>query len=242
MCGRYALTIALEDLADYFDLTGQFNHASRYNIAPTQPILTVELGGSAERNFNLRRWGLIPHWVKDPDGFTLIINARSETAAQKASFKSAMRYRRILIPVSGFYEWNRPENPKAHKQAYWITGPTQIFAFAGLAETWMGKDGTEIDTACILTRASNETIGNIHHRMPVVIQPNDFDRWLDCKNHGPCDVADCFDPVQEDFFNALPVGDGVNKVANADPSIQQRVSLPQQPREAATQCEQMDLF
>ena len=221
MCGRFSLTASPEELAELFGLLDLGAFPPRYNIAPTQPILTVGINPAGNRDAQLVRWGLIPHWVKDPNDFTLIINARSETAATKASFRSALRHRRILIPASGFYEWHRPQDRKLPKQAYWIKpADGGTICFAGLAETWMGKDGTEMDTGCILTTQSNDQIGNIHHRMPVVIKPENFERWLDCKTREPKDVADLMTAVEDGFFEAIAVSDAVNKVANSGPEIQ----------------------
>ena len=247
MCGRYSLTATPEDIVKQFTIGELGEFAPRYNIAPTQPILVVANGEVHQRQPMLVRWGLIPHWVKDPNDFTLILNARSETATQKASFKTAIRHRRVLIPASGFYEWHRPADKSQAKQAYWIKPANDgLIAFGGLVENWMGKDGTEIDTGCILTTGSNKQIGNIHHRMPVVIRPEDFDRWLDCKNQEPADILDLMQPVEDGFFEAIPVGDAVNKVANSGAEIQTRKpkrSISDAP-DAGNQDEnaQMDLF
>ncbi len=173
------------------------------------------------------RWGFTPGWVKDPKEFPLLINARSETAIGKASFRAAMRHRRILIPASGFYEWHRPSKESGEKaQAYWIR-PRRggVIAFAGLMETWSSADGSEVDTGAILTTKANSAISSIHDRMPVVIQPEDFSRWLDCKTQEPREVVDLMQPVQEDFFEAIPVSDKVNKVANMGPDLQDPVPL-----------------
>ena len=174
----------------------------------------------------LLRWGLIPGFVKDPKEFPLLINARAETATEKASFRAAMRHRRILVPASGFYEWHRPSKEEGGKaQAYWIRPKRGgIVAFAGLMETWSSADGSELDTAAILTTSANPAIGAIHDRMPVVISPEDFERWLDCKTQEPRDVADLMRPAQEDLFEAIPVSDLVNKVANMGPELQVQVS------------------
>jgi len=221
MCGRFSLTAKPEELATIFDLPELGAFPPRYNIAPTQPILTVGINAAGKREGQLVRWGLIPHWVKDPADFTLIINARSETASTKASFKTALRHRRVLIPASGFYEWHRPADKMQPKQAYWIRRPDdEPICFGGLVETWMGKDGSEMDTGCILTTQSNNQIGNIHHRMPVVIRPGDFERWLDCKTQQPKDVANLMQPVEDGFFEAISVSDAVNKVTNTGPEIQ----------------------
>ena len=247
MCGRFSLIEEAEDVAAFFDIESFGNHPLRYNIAPTQPILTVGMSAAGKRAATLVRWGLIPQWVKDPDDFTLLINARSETAATKPSFRTAMRHGRVLIPASGFYEWHRPADKKQPKQAYWIR-PAEggMIAFGGLTETWMGKDGTEIDTACILTTESNAQIGNIHHRMPVIIRPEDFDRWLDCRNHGPKDVEDLLSPVEDGFFEAVAVSDAVNKVANNGPEVQKPAKaerqVNQEPADKKKDDGQMDLF
>ncbi|OJU68804.1 MAG: hypothetical protein BGO05_14450, partial [Rhizobiales bacterium 63-7] len=192
------------------------NAPARYNIAPTQPILVVIAGESREPGSNvpqrralLARWGFIPGWVKDPRDFPLLINARAETAAEKASFRAAMRHRRILLPASGFYEWHRPSKESGEKaQAYWIRPRNQeVVAFAGLMETWSSADGSEVDTAAILTTSANAVMAPIHERMPVVIRQEDFSRWLDCKTQEPRDVADLLRPVEDDFFEAVPGSD-----------------------------------
>lgn len=227
MCGRFAL-LAKTDLArEYFDLAEMEDLPKRYNIAPTQPILIVVAGerlgaGSnlPERRAMLVHWGFMPGWVKDPREFPLLINARAETAIGKASFRAAMRHRRILVPASGFFEWRRPEGKGAKAQAYWVRPKKgEIVAFAGLMETWSSADGSEVDTGAILTTAANNDVARIHDRMPVVIRQEDFSRWLDCKTLEPRDVVDLMQPIGEGFFEATPVSDKVNKVANMGPDI-----------------------
>ncbi|WDZ77693.1 SOS response-associated peptidase [Ensifer adhaerens] len=233
MCGRFALTATPEELLELFALLEGEDFPARFNIAPTQPIMVVVAGERAqpgsnlpERNAVLVRWGFMPGWVKDPRDFPLLINARAESAIEKASFRAAMRHRRVLVPASGFYEWRRPPKGSGEpSQAYWVR-PRKggIVAFAGLMETWSSADGSEVDTAAILTTAANASIRQIHDRMPVVIQPEDFTRWLDCKTQEPREVADLFGPVAEDYFEAIPVSDRVNKVANTGPDIQDAVT------------------
>ncbi len=248
MCGRFSLLASPEALCNYFKMNEIGAFPPRYNIAPTQPILTVGIGPTAHREAHLVRWGLIPHWVKDPNDFTLIINARSETANTKASFKTAMRHRRVLIPATGFYEWQRPADKKQPKQAYWIRpADGGMVCFAGLVESWMGKDGSEMDSGCILTTQSNKQIGNIHHRMPVIIKPDDFERWLDCKTREPRDVADLMQGVEDGFFEAIAVSDRVNKVANVGPDIQEPgiaepIASKTPVRKIKQDINQMDLF
>ncbi len=254
MCGRYALTQKPDDVfgvlgvADFED-----GFPARFNIAPTQPILVVmqadrQPGSNLPaRKAFLARWGLIPGWVKDPKEFPLLINARSETAIGKASFRAAMRHRRILVPASGFYEWKRPPKESGEKpQAYWIRPKDGgVIAFAGLMETWSSADGSEVDTAAIMTAAANSAMRGIHDRMPVVIRPEDFERWLECKTQEPRMVSDLLKPVENDFFEALPVSDLVNKVSNMGPEIQKPVAVAvpeEKPPKPVPEPPQLSLF
>ena len=239
MCGRFALTSSSADVSEVLSGLDLDDFPARYNIAPTQPILVVISGEGREPGSNLAdrravlvRWGFTPGWVKDPKEFPLLINARSETAIGKASFRAAMRHRRVLIPASGFYEWHRPSKESGERpQAYWIR-PRQggIIAFAGLMETWSSADGSEVDTGAILTTSANAGISAIHDRMPVVIRPEDFSRWLDCKTQEPREVVDLMRPIQDDFFEAVPVSDKVNKVANMGPDVQEPAVIAKPPQ------------
>ena len=219
MCGRFGLISTPDELAELFAVIDLEPFPPRYNIAPTQPILMVIAGEPREPGSNqpvrrslLVRWGFLPGWLKETKNFPLLFNARSEEVAEKA----AMRHRRTLVPASGFYEW-RKDGPKS-SQPFWVRPRNGgIIAFGGLMETWSEPGGSEIDTGAILTTAANANLAAIHHRMPVVILPEDFDRWLDCRNNEPRDVADLLRPIQPDFFEAVPVSDRVNKVDNAGP-------------------------
>ncbi len=225
MCGRFTLTASPQEVAKFFDLDVLEGFPPRYNIAPTQPILMIANDAARRRAGVLVRWGLVPAWVKNPGQFSLLFNARAESAAEKPSFRNAMRHRRCLVPASGFYEWRRPADRKLPRQAYWIRPRDGgVLAFGGLMETWSGPDGGEIDTGLILTVSANGLIGPIHDRMPAVIAPKDFARWLDCANHEPRDVGDLMVPFHDDFFEAIAVGDKINKVDNVDPDIQAPLS------------------
>lgn len=232
MCGRFSLTADPKEVGELFGLPELEHFPARYNIAPTQPVLVVASGEAGapgsnlpERRAVLVRWGLTPGWVKDPRDFPLLINARAETAAEKASFRAAMRHRRVLVPASGFYEWHRPSKKSEEAaQAYWIRPKRGgVIAFAGLMETWSSTDGSEIDTGAILTVGANAMMAHVHERMPVVIEPEDFARWLDCRTQEPRDVADLLVSPSENFFEAIPVSDKVNAVRNVGPDLQERV-------------------
>jgi putative SOS response-associated peptidase YedK len=227
MCGRFALTATPEAVARFLGLDELDAFPPRYNIAPTQPILAALSAGPqppgsnmSDRSALLVRWGLLPSWLKDTRDFPLLFNARSEEAATKASFKAAMRHRRALAPASGFYEWKKQPNGK-RGQPYWVRPRDGgLVAFAALVETYMEPGGAEMDTGAILTVNAGPDIAHIHERMPVVVRQGDFSRWLDCRNQEPRDVADLMRPVEPGFFEAIPVSDRVNKVANTDPDIQ----------------------
>ena len=222
MCGRFSLTATPEDVRALFGYIDQPNFPPRYNIAPTQPIATVRQE-HGDRRFALVRWGLVPSWVKDPASFTLLINARSETAASKPSFRTSMRHHRCLVPVSGFYEWRRTDDGK---QPFWITpADGSVMAIAGLWETWSDPDGGEIDSGALLTVQANRDISPIHHRMPAILMPENFDDWLDTGNVMAKEASQMLVPAPEGYLSAVPVSSRVNKVANDDPDVQRPIEL-----------------
>lgn len=182
MCGRYSLTTAPEAMRRLFEFENLPNLAPRYNIAPTQlaPVVRRRDGGGA-RELVLLRWGLIPSWAKDASGGAKMINARSETAAEKPAFRAAFRARRCLVPADGFYEWRTEDGRKQPFRIGFRGGGA--FAFAGLWETWAVRDGPEagttVESYTILTTAANDKLRPIHDRMPVILPPADWDAWLD---------------------------------------------------------------
>lgn len=240
MCGRFALTVTPEEMVEFFGVVELEDFPPRYNIAPTQPILMVMAGHPREPGSNmpdrralLVRWGLWPWWAKDLKRLPLLINARSEDATEKPAFRDAMRHRRTLTPASGFFEWQKT-GPKT-KQAFWVRPRAGgVIAFGGLMETWHEPGGSEIDTGAILTTAANDDIRHIHDRMPVVIEPEDFSRWLNCRDQEPRDVADLMQPVEPGFFEAIPVSDRVNNHANVGQDNIEPIELssvtPQKPQ------------
>ncbi|GGE92453.1 SOS response-associated peptidase [Stappia taiwanensis] len=221
MCGRYSLTATPEEVRAFFEFVEKPWFPPRYNIAPTQPIATVRFAHGA-RHFALVRWGLVPGWVKDPASFSLLLNARAETAAEKPSFRAAMRHRRCLIPASGFYEWHRPD--AGPKQPYWIRPKAGgMVAFAGLYEEWCDPDGGEIETGAILTVSSNASIAPIHHRMPAVIAKEDFASWLDVGGVSVREAQALLKPAPESLFEAVPVATRINSARDDDPGLQEAV-------------------
>ena len=163
------------------------------------------------------RWGLIPYWAQDISIGTSMINAVSETAAEKPAFRKAMRTRRCLIPADGFYEWKKLGNPK-HKQAYNIGMSDEgLFAFAGLWDQWKGPDKRTIESCTILTTKANSLLEGIHDRMPVILKPEDYDLWLDPGITNPAKLADLLRPFDSRLMRTYPVGETVNKVTNDGP-------------------------
>ncbi len=179
MCGRFSLTTAPEAMRALFDYENFPNVAPRYNIAPTQDVAAVRPAASgAGRELAMLRWGLIPSWAKEASIGSKMINARSETVAEKPSFRSAFRHRRCLVPADGFYEWRREGEIK---QPYRIgMSGGQAVAFAGLWESWSGaEDGAVVETFTILTTEANRKLRPIHPRMPVILAPESYETWLD---------------------------------------------------------------
>lgn len=225
MCGRYLITSTPEAMRQLFAYLEQPNFPPRYNVAPTQPIPIVRLF-EGKRQFALVRWGLIPSWVKDPKTFSLVLQARSDTVLDKPSFKNAMKYRRCLIPADGFYEWDEKTTPR---RPYVVRpkhgGPV---AFAGLWESWMGPNGEELETAAVITTEANKTLYPIHHRMPVVIPPEAFDFWLDCRHIDANTAASLLVPAPEDLFEAWEISLDINRVANDHPGLLKPVMRAEQ--------------
>ncbi|PLW75068.1 SOS response-associated peptidase [Cohaesibacter celericrescens] len=227
MSGRIVLAAENDDLLRAFGSDGQLSSLHpmppRYNIAPTQPVLTIV----KERGVNLvrlMRWGFLPEWVKDPKDYALVNSARSETVEEKPSFRNAIRRRRCVIPVSGFYEWSgscpNGGSNRAYKQPYYIASAEgKIMALAGIWETWMGPYGEEVDTTAILTNKAQGAMADISGRMPVLIEPQDLDLWLDTSSDL---MKDARPLLRRPYLRPLkihPVSSKVNSVGNDDASL-----------------------
>jgi len=163
------------------------------------------------------RWGLIPAWVKDPRKFTLLINARSETIEAKPAFKNAIKRRRCLVPADGYYEWQAAARGKRPFFIHRRDG--HPFGLAGLAETWMGPNGEELDTVAIVTAPASADLAQLHHRVPVTLMPGDFDRWLDCRAFDVDGVKELLTGPGEGEFVWHEVSTRVNSAANDDAQL-----------------------
>jgi putative SOS response-associated peptidase YedK len=219
MCGRYTVR-SIQPVAELFGIALPPEFQPRYNVAPTQDVLVVRAASNeqatAARRGDLMRWGLVPSWAEDASIGNRMINARAETAATRPAFRDAMKRRRCLIPADGFYEWQVREDSK-RKQPHLIRMKDgRPFGFAGLWDTWR-RGGEPLETFTILTTSPNELVANIHNRMPVIVAPGDFDRWLDPKIDA-AGVSDLLRPYPAEEMDAGPVGLGVNNPKNDDPS------------------------
>lgn len=226
MCGRFTLLAERERLIEIFSVLLEGEMPPRYNIAPTQPILIIKAPETVRPIHSnmppheaiLVRWGFIPAFVKEPEKWPLTFNIRSETVAQKKSFRNALHYRRIIIPASGFFEWQKRRGKKSGPH-YITRCDNDLIGFAGLMETWSGANGSEVDTAAIITTAANDDLKVIHHRMPVMLEPKDFSRWLDFRNWRPDEVLDCLKPAANGFLKITSVSEKVNDARYMGPDV-----------------------
>lgn len=217
MCGRFTLTASPAEIATLFALPEEPILAPRYNVAPTQPVGLVRMNPKSEqREWALTLWGLIPSWSKDPSMGARMINARSETVTEKPAFRAAFKRRRCLVPISGFYEWQKLAKGK---QPYYITArDEQPLAVAGLWEYWEGGDGSAIESCTLLTTSANDKLSMLHDRMPVFIAPEDFEQWLGSGRDETPQYLDQLQhllrPYPDEALVTYPVSTFVNSVSN----------------------------
>ncbi|MCP4356934.1 MAG: SOS response-associated peptidase [Chloroflexi bacterium] len=224
MCGRFALISSTEQVATLFDIDNTAvaipEPVPRYNIAPTQPVLAVRHDDNGRRELTFFRWGLVPSWSKDVSYGSRLINARSETVAEKPSFRAAFKRRRCLIPADGFYEWQKLNGDK--QPVYIHAADKQPYALAGLWETWRDPEGSALQTCTILTTTPNEMMAPIHNRMPVIIEPEDYSMWLD-PGDTPQDGLHLLRPYPAHKMAAHPVSAIVNNPRNDVPECIQPI-------------------
>jgi putative SOS response-associated peptidase YedK len=221
MCGRFALIVDASVLADVFDVDPPRGLQPRFNIAPTQTIPIVRASREGSRECASVRWGLVPSWANDEKMGARMINARSETVAEKPSFRSAVKSRRCLIPADGFYEWVRTTDGKQPHYIHFSDG--RVFAFAGLWERWTKGGGEPLDTCTIITTTPNDLIAGLHDRMPVILPPDQFAEWLEPAPLQPERLQELLVPHPADGMEAYPVSTYVNKPANDDSECVARV-------------------
>lgn len=240
MCGRYATTLPPEMLLELFKLLGEVIYPERYNVAPTQPILAIwEQEG--RREGHLARWGFVPHWVKDPRTFPLLVNARAESMAEKPAFRDALRHHRCVVPVSGYYEWHTGADKK--KQPYYITlADDAPMALAGLWSTWSGPDGEEVDTAALITVPAGPDVTHIHDRMPAVLGMDQVDAWLDTRSVEARAARQLILPLPEGRLKSHPVSTRVNSARDDDPGLILPVTLEKPTPAPPKGGSQLDLF
>ncbi|NNU79981.1 SOS response-associated peptidase [Halovulum dunhuangense] len=217
MCGRFTLTAPVAALETLFEAeAGDVTDMPRHNICPTQDIAVVVAHAGA-RHIVPMRWGFIPRWYKTPSDGPLLINARSETIAGKPAFRDACRTRRCLIPASGFYEWTATAGKG--KEPWYIhpAAPDDgVIAFAGVWQSWTAPEGKRLVTAAIVTTAANESLAPVHHRMPVIVAPEDWALWLGEAGKG---AATLMRPAPEDLLTRHRVSTRVNGMKAEDPEL-----------------------
>ncbi len=238
MCGRYTLHAPPEELARIFRLPLDevhrvFDFGPRYNIAPTDDIAAVRVRrGGESREPAVLRWGLVPYWTRDPGIGARMINARGESVAGKPAFRDAFRERRCLVVADGFYEWQKLTG---RKQPYYLRmRDGEPFAFAGLWDRWEGQGQGQgqgqrqepIESCTIITTEPNELARALHDRMPVILRPEDYDRWLDPVATDLKSLEVLLRPFPSELMIAYPVSTLVNKPENDAPECIEPLDRP----------------
>jgi putative SOS response-associated peptidase YedK len=222
MCGRYDLHNHPGVVALMMGLPYPHDILPRYNIAPTQEIPVVRAGANGEREMVAMRWGFVPRWAKDPAIGLKMINARGETVATSKAFGTAFKRHRCLIPADGFYEWKKLADGR--KQPMRVTMKDGVtFAFGGLAERWLSPAGEVVDSCTIITIAANALLAPLHERMPVIIAPDAYERWLDSTTEPPLDLVA---PYPSELMQVYPVSTRVNATRNDDAGLIEAVDMP----------------
>jgi putative SOS response-associated peptidase YedK len=220
------LTSPVEAIRQTFKVEGGLNLPARYNIAPGQQIPLVRLADGT-RELVMADWGLVPSWMKQKPTSKPMINARSETIAEKPSFRAAFARRRCLVPANGFYEWQKGEGGKTPMLIH--LEDQVLFAFAGIWEAWWGPDGDELlESVAIVTRAATPNIAPIHDRMPVMLGEGDIALWLGEEEVAPVEVLPRLAQRQAHEIHFHAVSKRVNAVQNDDPGLIEPVSIPTQ--------------
>jgi putative SOS response-associated peptidase YedK len=227
VCGRFTLTAPGEEIALAFGLEAAPSLAPRYNIAPTQEVAVVRRRGPGEpRSLDFLKWGLTPAPTSPKGRPALLINARAETADERPAFRDSFARRRCLVLADGFYEWSGTERTRRAFHIRLRSG--RPFAFAGLWEPLASSPGAPGPAgACtILTTEPNELLRAIHDRMPVILPPDRYERWLDTEQRSPLALFDLVEPYPADAMTAVPVSARVNDPRNDDAECLRPLSAP----------------
>jgi putative SOS response-associated peptidase YedK len=225
MCGRYRLSRRKQIIEEHFDaVSGEEDWGPRYNIAPTQPVPVIRQNPMEPvRELSLMKWGLIPSWARDPSVAATMINARSETAGAKPAFRDALRFRRCLVPADAFYEWSR--TGKAKQPYCFEVNEGELFAFAGLWDRWRDASGNAVETCSILTTTPNAVASAVHDRMPVILDPDGYDLWLDPGMREADAAFELLGPCDARLMRCYPVSTRINHGANDDAECSAPVEL-----------------
>jgi putative SOS response-associated peptidase YedK len=225
MCGRYRLSRRKQIIEEHFETANwQEDWSPRFNIAPTQPVPVIRQHPKEPvRQISIMKWGLIPNWAKDPSIATGTINAKSETAATKPTFRDPLRFRRCLIPADGFYEWKKCGTSK---QPYCFeVNESELFAFAGLWDGWKNAEGQWLKTCTILTTTPNAVTSTVHDRMPVILDCESYDLWLDPGMNDTRIVSELLKPYDARLVRSYPISTRINRVENDDEDCARRIEL-----------------
>jgi len=240
MCGRSSLTLTEKQIEErfnasfYSDTLVQYNPLPNYNVAPSHyhPVITQ----SDPRMIQLYKWGLVPFWANDPKIGYKMINARKETVLEKPAYREAVKTRRCLIPIDGFYEWKKSGNKKVPFRI--VPTNTQVVSLAGLCESWKQPDGQTLHTFTIITQEASKKISEVHNRMPAMLLPEVEEHWLDTQI-SPKEALDIIAPYPDDFINIYKVSSEVNSVKNNNPNLIIPIDEDDQ---KSHQSEQLSLF
>ena len=216
MCGRFKLSRRKQIIEEYFHCDPwDDDWEPRYNIAPTQPVPVIRQHPKEPiRQISTMGWGLVPHWAKDFSDAARAINARSETAAEKPTFRDPLKFRRCIIPADGFYEWARKNGSK--QPYYFEVKDGELFAFAGLWDGWKNDEGQWVRTCSILTTTPNAVTAAVHDRMPVIVDPDSYDLWLDPGMTNVAAVSELLKPYDARLVRCYPVSTRINRIENDD--------------------------
>ena len=228
MCGRYRLSRRKQLVEEYFGSeSDERDWEPRYNIAPTQSVPVIRQNSeNPARELSLMRWSLIPSWAKDSSGAASMINARSETASTKPAFADALKHRRCLIPADGFYEW-KPTGKSKQPYCFEVNDGA-LFAFAGLWDRWKDSRGTWLTTCSILTTIPNAVTSPVHDRMPVILDAEGYDVWLDPGMRNVDVVCELLKPYDARQMRSYPVSSRINHVANDDEECSRPVEIAEE--------------